>query len=60
MLVNATFNNISWWSVLWAEESRVPGQNHQPVTSHCQPLSHNVVSSTPHHEWDSNFIDDRH
>jgi hypothetical protein len=31
-----------WW--------RKPGENHQPVTSHWQTLSHNVVSSTPRHE----------
>ena len=37
MALNATFNNISvtsWWSVLLVEESRVPGENHQPVASH--------------------------
>ena len=31
------FNNISvisWWSVLLLEETRVPGENHRPVTSH--------------------------
>ena len=46
----ATFNNISvisWRSVLLVEESGVPEENHQPVTSHWQTLSHNVVSSTP-------------
>ena len=45
----ATFNNISvlsWWSVLLVEEHRVPGQNHRPVASRLQTLSHNVVSST--------------
>ena len=31
------------------EETRVPGENHQPAASHCQTLSHNVVSSTPRH-----------
>ena len=34
---NATFNNISvisWQSVLFVEETRVPRENHQPVTSH--------------------------
>jgi hypothetical protein len=49
MVFNATFNNISvvsWWSVLLLEETIVPGENHQRVTSHWQPLSHNVVSST--------------
>ena len=47
---NATFNNISvisWWSVLLVEET---GENHRPVASHWQTLSHNVVLSTPHHE----------
>ena len=31
MVLNATFNNISvisWWSVLFVEETRVPGENH--------------------------------
>ena len=28
--------------------------NHWPVESHWQTLSHNVLSSTPRHEWDSN------
>ena len=54
MVFNATFNNISdisWRSVLLVEETVVPGENHRPVASHRQTLSHNVVSSTPHHEW---------
>jgi hypothetical protein len=49
MVFNATFNNnsvISWRSVLLVEETRVPGENHQPATSHWETLSHNVVSST--------------
>ena len=29
------------------EETGVPEENHQPVASHWQTLSHNVVSSTP-------------
>jgi hypothetical protein len=44
MMFNSTFSNIlviSWQSVLLLEES---GENHQPVTSHRQTLSHNVVS----------------
>jgi hypothetical protein len=48
MVFNAPFNNIkkniSWRSVLLVEE------NHQPVPSHLQTLSHNVVSSTPKEE----------
>ena len=37
MVFNATFNNISvisWWTVLLVEETGVPTENHQPVTSH--------------------------
>ena len=47
MVFNATFNNISvisWRSVLLVEET---GENHQPVTSQWQTLSHYVVLSTP-------------
>ena len=31
--------------------SFIGGENHQPVASHLQTLSHNVVSSTPRHQW---------
>ena len=51
MVFNTTFNNISvisWWSVLLVEETGVPGENHVPVASHWQTLSHNVVSNIPH------------
>ena len=47
----ATFNNISiisWRSVLLVKETGVLKEIHQPVASHWQTLSHNVVSSTPH------------
>jgi hypothetical protein len=57
MVFNATFNNISviwWWSVLLVEESIVPRENHWPVVSHWQTLSHNVVSSTPRYEKKTN------
>jgi len=57
MVINATFNNISvlsWRSLLLVEETGVPEKNHGPVASHRQTLSHNDVSSTPHHERDSN------
>ena len=53
MAFNATFSNISvilWWSVLLVEET---GENHRPVASHWQTLSHDVVSTTPHHWQDS-------
>jgi len=33
-----------WW------RKRVPRENHRPITSYWQTLSHNVVSSTPPHE----------
>ena len=46
MVFNAIFNNISvvsWRSVLLVEETGGPGENHRPVASHWQILSHNVV-----------------
>ena len=46
MVLSATFNNISvisWRSVLLVEETGGPGENHRPVASHWQTLSHNVV-----------------
>jgi len=57
MVFNATYNNnlvISWRSVLLVEEVGVTGENHGSAASHLQILSHNVVSSTPRHERDSN------
>ena len=48
MVFNVTFNTIStmsWRSVLLVEETGVPRENHRPVVSHWQTLSHNVVSS---------------
>ena len=50
MVFNATFNTISvilWRSVLLVEETGVSRENHRPVASHSQTVSHNVVSSTP-------------
>ena len=44
MTFNATFNNIS---VLLVQETGVSIENHRPVASHWQNLSHTVVSSTP-------------
>ena len=49
MVFNATFNNIS---VLFVEETEVPGENHWPTASDGQTLSHNVVLHTPCHERD--------
>jgi hypothetical protein len=65
MVLNTTFNNISvisWRWVLLVEETGVPGENHRPVASHWQILSHNVVSCTPHLSGirTRNVNDDRH
>ena len=46
IVFNATFNNISvisLRSVLLVEETGGTGENHRPVASHWQTLSHNVV-----------------
>jgi hypothetical protein len=46
MVINATSNNISvisWQSVVLVEETGWPGENHRPVASHWQTLSHNIV-----------------
>ena len=57
MVFIATFNNISailYQSVLLVEETREKEENYRPAASHWQTLSHNVASSTPRHERDSN------
>jgi len=44
--LDATFNNISvifWRSILLVEETGVPRENHRPVASYWQTVSHNVV-----------------
>jgi hypothetical protein len=46
IVLNATFktiSTISWRSVLMVEKTGVPGENHRPVASHWQALSHNGV-----------------
>ena len=46
LVFNTTFNNISaisWRSVLLAQETGDPRENHRPAACHCQTLSHNVV-----------------
>ena len=43
MVLNATFNNISaisWRLDFLVKETRVPRENHRPVTSHRQTVSH--------------------
>jgi hypothetical protein len=55
MVFNTTFNNISamsWQSVLFMEETELLRENHRPVASYWQTLSHNLVSSAPRHEED--------
>ena len=57
MVFNAILNNISavsWFSVLLVEETGVHVEHHRPVASQWQTWSHNVVSSTPRYERDSN------
>ena len=60
MVFNATFNNISvitWQLVLLMERIGLPGENHKDeVVSHWQTLTHNVVSSTPRHEWENAYV----
>jgi len=60
MVLNATFNNISvisLRSVLLVEETGGPRENHRPIASHWQTLSHNVVHlvlieiRTHKHQW---------
>jgi len=63
IVLNATFSNISvisWRSVLSAEETGWPGENHRPVASHWQTLSHNVVLLALSVSRTHNISDDRH
>jgi len=63
MALNATFNNISvisWQSVLLVEETGGPCENHWPVASHWQSLSHNVVHLALIEIRTHNIRDDRH
>jgi hypothetical protein len=63
MVLNATFNNISvvsWWSVLLVEETVGTGENHRPVASHWQTLSHNVAHLALIETRIHNISGDRH
>ena len=63
MVFNAIFNNISvisWRSVLLVEETGGPGENNQPVASHWQTLSHNVVHLALIEIRTHNISGDRH
>ena len=53
MVFNTTFNHISVISLAVScigGGNVVTGENRHPVASDWQTLSHNVVSSTPHHD----------
>ena len=48
MVFNATESTL--FSVMFVEDTWVPGENQRPSASHWQTLSHKVVSSTSRHE----------
>ena len=52
--LSTIFQLNMWRSVLFVEETGVPGENKRPAANHRQTQSHNVVSSTPPHLLDSN------
>jgi hypothetical protein len=64
MVLYTTFNNssviISWRSVLLVEEIGGPGENHWPVASHWQTLSHIVVHLALIEIRTRNISGDRH
>ena len=65
MVFNATFNNISvisctWRSVLLVKETGGHGENHRPVASPWQTLSHNVVHLALIEIRTHNISGDRH
>jgi hypothetical protein len=54
MPLSTIFQLYRGQTVLLVEETGLPEENRWPAASHWQTLSHNVVSNTPCHEWDSN------
>jgi hypothetical protein len=57
MPLSTIFSVISWWSVLLVEET---GENHCPVISHWQTLSHNVIQLVLIEIRTHNISGDRH
>jgi hypothetical protein len=55
-LQNTAQNTKDWASLTPPKKKKKSGggENNWPAASHWQTSSHNVVSSTPRHEWDSN------
>ena len=43
----STMFQFNWW-----RKVEYPRENHRPVASHWQSLSHNIASSTPHRYWE--------
>ena len=63
MVFYSTFNNISvksWRSVLLVEDIEGPAENHRPVASHLQTLSHKVVHLAMIVSRTHNISGDRH
>jgi hypothetical protein len=52
--LSTTFQLYNGGQFYLVEETGLPGENHRPVISHWQTLSHNVLSSTPRHDRGSN------
>jgi hypothetical protein len=43
-MTTITSSTVTGRSVLLMEGTGVPGENHPPVASHCQTLSHDIVN----------------
>ena len=53
--LSITFHLYRGDQFLLVEETGVPGENKRPTTRYRQTSSHNIVSSTPRNERDSNL-----